>query len=261
MEDKNLLEQMKQIVKDAGEIILKAQNIESDIESKSGSANYVTKYDVEVQNFLYQQLSALFPIASFIGEEDLKQGSILSDECFIIDPIDGTTNFIFDIKHSSISVALMKQGTMNIGIVYNPYLNELFYAEKGNGAYKNDQPLKIKEVSISDGVIGFGTSPYYLENAEKTFDLAKKLFLKALDIRRSGSAALDLCYVASNRFALFFEYYLSPWDYAAASLIIKEAGGMISTIEKGMLPYDKPCSIIAANPAAFEEFFSEQYSL
>lgn len=250
-----MMKEIEEIVKEAGQIVLKARHIENGIESKQGSANFVTKYDVEVQSFLYDRLSKLLPKADFIGEEDLKREALTGEYCFIIDPIDGTTNFIFDYKHSSISVGLMQQGKIAAGVVYNPYLNELFSAEKGKGAYLNDRLLKVKSLGIKDGIIGFGTSPYYPEKADETFALARKLFDQALDIRRSGSAALDICYVAANRFVLFFEYLLSPWDYAAASLILTEAGGTITTLDGKDLPYYEGCSAIAANPLAYNDFY------
>lgn len=253
-----MLNEMKQIVKEAGTIIRNATVNEDSVKSKGGHANFVTHYDVEVQNFLYNKLSALCPEASFLGEEDLNQGSISENECFIIDPIDGTTNFIFDNRQSAISVALMKNGDLLIGVVYNPYQDELFFAEKGKGAFLNDRPLYINNRKLKDGLVAFGTSPYYMEKADASFRLARELLNHSLDLRRSGSAALDLCYIAASRFTLFFEFLLSPWDYAAASLIIREAGGMISTIDKGKLPYDKPCSVLAASPAAYEEFYTKK---
>lgn len=249
-----MLEDIKRVVKEAGLIVLNARNIESGIESKQGSANFVTKYDVEVQNYLYQQLSSLFPNADFLGEEDLQRKSINSEYCFIIDPIDGTTNFIFDYRHSAISVALMYQNEIAYGVVYNPFLNELFYAERGKGAFLNDRPLKINPLALKDGIVGFGTATYYPEKAEQTFSYAKKLFDQALDLRRTGSAALDICYVAANRFVLFFELILSPWDYAAGSLILTEAGGIIKTFEQSEIEPMSPCSIIAANPIAYQDF-------
>jgi myo-inositol-1(or 4)-monophosphatase len=249
-----MLEELIRIIKEAGTIILQAQVTNEDVNSKSGRANFVTAYDVKVQRFLYEELSKRFPGIDFLGEEDETHKGLPGTDCFIIDPIDGTTNFIFDQKHSCISVGFMKNNEIIAGVVYDPYQNELFTAEKGKGAHLNGEPLKIKNISLEDGIVAFGTSPYYREKADETFALTRKLYDKSLDVRRSGSAALDLCYVAASRYALFFEYLLSPWDYAAASLILSEAGGRISTIEKHKLTLTTPCSVIAANPIAFEEF-------
>jgi myo-inositol-1(or 4)-monophosphatase len=252
---KNMIENIKSVVKAAGDIMLKAHNIQSGIESKEGRANFVTKYDVEVQNYLFQELHKLYPSATFIGEEEEQKGNIPGEYCFIIDPIDGTTNFIFDYKHSAISVGMLHDGQIVAGVVYNPYLNELFYAEKGKGSYLNDRPLHMKNLQLRDGIVGFGTCPYYREKADETFFIARKLYDRALDLRRSGSAALDICYVAANRFVLYYELLLSPWDYAAASLILTEAGGSISTLDKNELTFTAGCSVIAATPSAHEEYF------
>ncbi|HWT75437.1 MAG TPA: inositol monophosphatase family protein [Mobilitalea sp.] len=250
-----MLEHIKEVVKEAGKIMLNAQHIQSSVESKQGRANFVTKYDVEVQNFLYKELAKYFPTATFIGEEDKQHDETCGDYCFIIDPIDGTTNFIFDYKHSAISVGLMYQEEMLAGVVYNPYLEELFYAEKGKGAFLNGHSLQLTDLKLSEGIVSMGTCPYYREKADETFHLAKKLYNKCLDLRRSGSAALDICYVAAGRTVLYYEMLLSPWDYAAASLILAEAGGRISAIDKSPLTYHRGCSAIAATPSAYEEFF------
>ena len=253
-----MLNEIIDIVKEAGQIVLHSQNIQDQVQSKEGRANFVTKYDLEVQNFLYQELAKLYPDAAFLGEEDDiktdRSSKVLNEYCFIIDPIDGTTNFIMDYHHSAISVALLYRGQLAAGIVYNPYLDEVFYAAKGTGAYLNDKPLKLVNLPLQDGLVSVGTCPYYREKADETFALTRKLYDKALDIRRSGSAALDICYVAAGRFVLYFEMLLSPWDFSAASLILTEAGGCIHTLEGENLDFTRNSSAIAATPAAYEEF-------
>lgn len=249
-----MLEEIKKIVKAAGQIMLNAHHIQNGVESKQGRANFVTKYDVEVQEFLFRELKKLYPEAAFIGEEDKNREDVKAEYCFIIDPIDGTTNFIFDYRHSSISVGVLYKGQIYMGVVYNPYLDELFYGEKSKGAYLNGKRLEVKNISIEDGIVGFGTSPYDRSKADASFAILRKLYDKALDVRRSGSAALDICYVAAGRFALFFELMLSPWDYAGASLILLEAGGCISRTDGEKLSYTASCPVVAAAPAAYEEF-------
>jgi Archaeal fructose-1,6-bisphosphatase and related enzymes of inositol monophosphatase family len=249
------LEVIKAIVRQAGQIMLEAHHIQDGVTSKQGSANFVTEYDVRVQKFLFQELKKKYPDAAFVGEEDEKREICEADYCFVIDPIDGTTNFIFDYRHSSISVGVLYQGEIYMGVVYNPYLNEIFYGEKGKGAFLNGRKLKINDLCLQEGIVGFGTCPYYRENAEESFQIIRKLYDRCLDVRRSGSAALDICYVAAGRFVLFFEKILSPWDYAAASLILMEAGGCIGTFGKERINYDAQTSVIAATPKAYEEFF------
>ncbi len=251
-----MIENIINIVRDAGQIMLKAQYVQDAVESKQGRANFVTKYDVEVQDFLFRELSALYPEAIFIGEEDESNTKLTEGYCFIIDPIDGTTNFIFDYKHSCIAVGLMYQKNMIAGVVYNPYVNEMFYAELGKGAYLNGRQLCLKDHSLEEGVVAIGTCPYYREYADETFRIARKLYDKALDIRRTGSAALDICYVAAGRIVLYYEMQLSPWDYAAASMILTEAGGFISAMDQSGLSFNKLCSAIAATPTAYQEYFT-----
>ena len=251
-----MLDKIISIVISAGDIILEAQHIKDHVESKQGQANFVTKYDVEVQEFLYRKLSEVLPEASFMGEEDdVKNHQINKGYCFIIDPIDGTTNFIFDYKHSCISVALMLEGEIILGVVYNPYLKELFTAEKGKGAYLNGSQLLVKELALEDGVASIGTAPYYREKADETFRIARLVYNKALDLRRSGSAALDICYVAAGRIVLYYELLLSPWDYAAGSLILIEAGGRISTMDGNPITFEQPISILAGNQTTVQQYF------
>jgi Archaeal fructose-1,6-bisphosphatase and related enzymes of inositol monophosphatase family len=249
----NILEQIRQ----AGNIMLSADYHENNnLHSKTGTANFVTEYDVKVQDFLYKSLAEIIPDANFIGEESdvnntdkLKQGY-----SFIIDPIDGTTNFIHNYGHSCVSVALLKDGEVVFGAVYNPYRDELFHAEKNKGAYLNNKRVNASSRKLQDGLVCFGTSPYYRHLADNTFDLLKRLYLNSRDIRRSGSAALDLCYVACGRCDVFFEMILSPWDYAAGSLIITEAGGLITAMSGDPVTLDVASSVLAANKSAYDDF-------
>lgn len=255
-----MLDEIIAVVKKAGEIIIKARDIRNTVESKEGRANFVTLYDKEVQSYLFHELSKLYPTAVFIGEEEEAKGNAVdklqNEYCFIIDPIDGTTNFILDYHHSAISVALLYNGQPAAGVVYDPYQEELFYSEKGTGAFLNGKPLIVKNLPLQEGLVALGTCPYHREKAKEVFNLSYQLFERALDVRRTGSAALDICYVAAGRFVLYFEPKLSPWDYAAGQLILTEAGGCISTMEHTPLIYEKGCSAIAATPCAYEEFFA-----
>lgn len=250
-----MLEAIICAVREAGGILLGAHAGQGDISSKEGKANFVTKYDVAVQQFLQERLQKAFPDAAFLGEEG--ESSVLPEkgDVFIVDPIDGTTNFITDYRHSSISVGLARDGQMYAGVVYNPYLDEVFAAQRGKGAFLNGAPISCGSRGLAQGTVGFGTSPYHPDLAEPTFDLLKKIYAAALDIRRSGSAALDLCYIAAGRTALFFELVLEPWDYAAASIIISEAGGACTQMDGSPITLDKHCSILAGNPAARADFF------
>lgn len=253
-----IISKFEPIIKEAGKIILSAHDINDQTASKEGTANFVTTYDVAVQKYLYEKLAQVMPDANFIGEEsDCNHSELLkSGYSFIIDPIDGTTNFIQGCRHSSISVGLSFDNEIIAGAVYNPYTDEMFTAEKGYGAYLNGKRIRTSERHISDALVAFGSSPYYRELADESFDILKYLYLRTRDIRRSGSAALDLSYVACGRYDLFYEARLSPWDYAAGSIIIKEAGGDISSMSGEKLTLDRPSSVLAGNQYTFGEYFN-----
>lgn len=246
--------------KQAGQIMLQAMDIGAQQQEKSGDYNLVTVYDVKVQDFLFRTLRELLPEAKFIGEEEgtdtptpLEHGY-----SFIIDPIDGTTNFIHGYRHSCVSIALLRDGAPYIGVVYNPYNGEVFHAEAGKGAFLNDEPIRAAVGKLEEHLAGFGTSPYYRHIPyyfDNTFSILQKLYPHCQDLRRSGSAALDLCYVACGRTGLFFELILSPYDYAAAALIVQEAGGKATQMDGSALDYAKGVSVLAAGEEAYREYF------
>lgn len=255
-----VLEKIVDIVKEAGEILLGAERIGESVEEKSGKANFVTAFDKKVQDFLFHSLAEVLPEAVFIGEEEETHAALPKGYAFIIDPIDGTTNFMKGYCASSISVGLLKAGRPELGVVYNPYLGEMFHAVKGKGAFCNKRPIRVSEHELGEGVVIFGTAPYYEELAEKSFRYAYRLFKECLDVRRSGSSAIDICNIACGRAELFFELMLSPWDYAASSLILAEAGGVIADAEGGELAYDCGCGVVAGsekNVRIFEEIRRE----
>lgn len=247
MEQDKLLKQITDAVRACSEMILHADRSRSCIDEKAGHANFVTAYDKKVQQELQEKLLLILPEAVFVGEEEDIHASIAKGYAFIVDPIDGTTNFIKDYHMSAISVGLALDGERYMGVVYNPYLDEMFTAIKGQGAYLNGEPIHVSSEPLHNGVVLFGTAPYYEELARKSFEMAYDYFRKALDVRRSGSAALDLCSVAAGRAEVFFELRLCPWDFAAGSLIVEEAGGKVSTTEGGKLTLHAPCSMLATN--------------
>ena len=173
----------------------------------------------------------------------------MTDEgyAFIVDPIDGTTNFVKDYHMSAISVALLSGKDVVAGVVYNPYLDETFYAIKGEGAFCNGKRISVSSQPIDKALVIFGSSPYDKSLFPKTIEVLSEYFYKVLDIRRSGSAALDLCCIASGRADLFFELQISPWDFAAGKLLIEEAGGVVTTLDGAPLTFDGKTSILAKN--------------
>lgn len=250
-----MLKKITEIVKEAGKIVLSAHNQENTITAKEGKKNFVTKYDVAVQEFLFKELGKAFPDAQFIGEEG--ENDFSTDGLrFIIDPIDGTTNFMQDYRCSCISVALCNDNDVVAGVVYNPYTDELFSAEKGKGAYLNGDRISVSERPLSDGLALFGTSPYHPENTDETFSLLRKVFDFSRDIRRSGSAAYDICMIACGRCEVFFEKSLQPWDIAAGTLILKEAGGIALKYDGTEISFSTPNDVVFANPKAYKEFIT-----
>ena len=248
-----MLTDIMAIVRETGKLIRNADISKAAIRQKTSKRDLCTACDIEVQTQLFDRLAKLLPEAQFIGEEQAVRPAVTNGWTFIIDPIDGTANFAHDYRYSCISVALVKDSSPVIGVVYNPYLDELFYAEKGCGAYLNGLPIHVSGLPLSDALVAFGTSPYDLEYKRDTFALAEKVFEKSQDIRRTGSAALDLCHVACGRLDGFFELILRPWDYAAGSVILTEAGGVITTMENTELSLVKDSSVCAATPSAHAE--------
>lgn len=249
-----LLNQIIDAVKDAA-VIYRSAKDDLQIETKGDKNNLVTVYDKRIQDFLYKRLREILPGCAFLGEEGDGEKTVPDGYCFIIDPIDGTTNFIRGFAHSAICVGLAKQKKLLAGVVYDVDKNDLYSAEKGRGAFLNGKQIHVHTNDIEQSVVLFGTSPYNRENARRTFDMAEKVFMKALELRRTGSAALDICYVASGKADLYFECVTHPWDWAGASLILTEAGGIIQTLEKEPLPINAASSILCGNAVNTKEFF------
>ncbi len=245
----DLLSNIIEIVHQCGKIMLSATDIERKIHQKAGKGNFVTDYDSRVQEALRSRLLMLLPEAVFMGEEDeMDCADISRGYAFIVDPIDGTANFTRGYDASSISVALAKDGVPVLGVVYNPYRKETYYAERGKGAFLNGERIHASERTLEEGLILFGTSPYYEDLRSKAFETAFRYVSCGEDLRRSGSAAIDLCMVASGRAEFFFELRLSPWDYAAGALLVEEAGGIVSDLEGNPITYDRKQTMTARGP-------------
>lgn len=249
-----ILDKIINTVKKAGEIYRSA-NDDLGIEDKGSAVNLVTKYDKMIQDFLFEELEKIVPGCNFLGEEGEDNKTLTDGYCFVIDPIDGTTNFIKKFQHSAISVALAKDREFIIGVVLDPDLNNLFYAEKGKGAYLNGNKISVSDCGIDKSLVLFGTCPYEHELARKTFELTEKVFYKAIEVRRGGSAALDICYVASGKADLYYEMILRPWDWAGASVILREAGGLAYTFEKEAIDANKITSFVCGNENSLRDFY------
>jgi len=211
----------KVIIRDFGEI-------EKLQVSKKGPGDFVTKTDKKVEKIIIEELEKARPKYGFIAEETGEKKNE-SEFNWIIDPIDGTSNFMHGIPHFAVSIALEKNGEIISGIICDPIKNETFYAEKGRGAYLNNRRIRVSSRKKLDEVIGlYGCPPMLKVSGNKFFDQIKKASTTIHKLRNYGSAALDFAYVASGRADFAWYDHLNYWDYAAGKIILIEAGGTIT---------------------------------
>ena len=235
----------------AGEFFLERRL--THVTSKEGHANYVTDIDCRVEEYLEKALPQLLPGSLFIGEEKENQ-ALTDDPTWIVDPLDGTTNMIHDYRMSAVSIALCEKKKPVVGLVWQPYMREMFYAEAGSGAFLNGCPIRVADTPFCDALVAVGTAPYYEELEERSMAAAYDFLHSCADIRRSGSAAVDLAYLACGRHDVFYEMKLKPWDYAAGSLIVQEAGGIVMMpLAGGTMDYDLSTAILAASPSCMDQ--------
>lgn len=252
----NLLEKSIKIIRETGDFIRKEQyKVKSENIETKNAHDFVTYVDKNAEKLLVEQLKKILPEAGFITEEKTET-RIAKEYNWIIDPLDGTTNYIHGLFPVSISVALQKNNQTILGIVYEIGLDEMFYAEKNKGAFLNEKKISVstaKKIENSLIVTGF---PYNDYKKMPQFMNSVQYFIEnSHGIRRLGSAATDLAYVACGRFESFYEYSLNAWDVAAGALIVQEAGGKISDF-KGGNDYIFGKEIIAANANIFDDFLS-----
>lgn len=221
------------------------------VTEKEGIGNYVTELDKSLQEQLRAELSALLPEAGFQGEEGGK--TQVTGLRWIVDPIDGTTNFVRNLHYSCVSVALARDNTPLLGVVYNPYLDLCYSAEKGKGAFCNGASLSVTDRPLDRSLVSVGFTAYEREMTDRMFRLFRALFDHCEDIRSFGSAALDLCVVGAGGLDAFVELQLHPWDYAAAACVITEAGGVISDLEGDPLPLSHASGVLAGNKANYAQ--------
>lgn len=238
-----LLESLISIVRNASLLM----SSDFDIDTKGSVSNIVTTNDRRVQDFLMTKLIELLPQSGFICEEN--DTSIIKKNTWIIDPIDGTTNYSRGIDDNAISVALKQNDSILIGVVYLPFKNKMFTAIRGEGAFLNGKRINVSNRSFEDSLFCTSWCAYNKTNLDVCSSIINEVFLQCNDIRRFGSAASELCYLAEGCCELYFEYELYPWDYAAASLILQEAGGFISGLKGNELDFACQTGIIAANDA------------
>jgi myo-inositol-1(or 4)-monophosphatase len=247
MNSKNYLDLAIDCALKAGAYLKTHFNTPHTLVSKSHINDLVTECDQKSENLIKDLIKKHLPESSFICEEsgrDDHQTSLV----WIIDPLDGTVNFVKKIPFFCVSIALTIDNIPQLGVIYNPLSDELFYAQKGQGAFLNHNPIHvscIKTLEHAFGALGF---PYLVQNhLENSIHPLKNLLTQGVPLRRLGSAALDLAYLACGRFDLFFEAHLEPWDYSAGGLIVQEAGGRITNYHDQPLDYKHSSSVVATN--------------
>jgi len=253
----NTTEQVIYLCKEVGLFIQEelARLSESDVEYK-GIHNLVTYVDKKAEELLVDGLRRLLPEAGFIAEED-DQLKVSEKYNWIVDPLDGTTNFIHKVPLFSISIALTEGEETLIGVVYEINLKEAFYAWKDSPAFLNGKQINVSNTAKLDQSLLASGFPYYdYSYLDAYLSLFKDLMQNSRGVRRLGSAAVDLAYVAAGRFDLFYEYGLNPWDVAAGAFIVAQAGGTISTF-KGTGNYLFGKEIVASNNKIHAEFMKK----
>lgn len=239
----------------AGQIINRASlDIDALNIGTKQQSDYVTEVDRAAEAAIIGVLREAYPAYGILAEESGLAGTDASAEFqWIIDPLDGTTNFIHGLPQYAISIALAKKGVMQQGVVYDPNRNEIFTASKGGGAFVNGRRIRVaKRSKLDETLIGTGFPYRMFSHIDTYLTIFKELAQKTAGMRRPGAAALDLAWVACGRMDGFWEFGLAPWDMAAGSLLITEAGGLVGDLA-GESNYMKTGNIIAGNPKIFSQ--------
>ena len=239
-----LIEQVIDIVREASALMDRTGGFE--IKDKGSRENIVTSSDLAVQHFLTARLGELLPGSGFLCEEE-DFSDLVHPDVWIIDPIDGTTNYSRGNENCCISVALVHDGEPSLGVVYSPWRGELYTAEKGKGAFRNGKPIHVSGRPFGNGLLFTAMSTYRKDLARTCSDIIYDVYMECNDVRRTGSAAVELCLMAAGFAELYFEMRLMPWDYAAAALILREAGGSIAGPDGNAPSLTSPSLIVAAN--------------
>jgi len=214
--------------------------------------DFVTEVDQAAEQIIIETLLGAYPDHGILAEESGREhGAKHSEFVWIIDPLDGTTNFIHGLPFYCVSIALAHRGVVQQAVVYDPTRNDLFYATKGRGAFMNDRRLRVsKRTRMSDALVGTGFPFRRGDNPKRYMKMFEEVMAQVAGLRRPGAAALDLCYVAAGHYDAFFETGLSPWDVAAGSLMITEAGGLIGNFT-GESDFMNQREVLAGSPKIY----------
>ncbi len=248
-------EKLLEIIKEAGELFKDGFYSSKELTFKA-KKDLVTQYDVAVEEFLKQKFKKEFPTFNIIAEES-DNSSVVFGDSIIIDPIDGTTNFVNKLPHTAISVGVYKNKKPFIGIVYNPILDQLYSAQVNKGAFLNGKKIKVSnEKDFSKALISTGFPYTCSSNKEDLNDIInklKKVLPLCQDIRRLGAASLDICYVASGIYEGYYEMNLKAWDVSAGLIILSEAGGWFSSLQNKEYDLFNSKYIVASNKKIHKE--------
>ena len=237
MNQTKMLEFAKITAKGAGAILMEHFGQISSYEHKSTPIDLLTIADIQSETFILKEITKTFPDHHIIAEESAIVENN-SDYRWVIDPLDGTTNFVHSLPIFAVSIGLQYKDETIVGVVYNPAADKCFWAEKNGGAFLNGESIHITSTNtLSDSLLVTGFPYSHDERWEKGFDLFKLIYGKTQGVRRLGAAALDFCFVAMGRFEGFWEFGLQPWDVCAGALIVKEAGGKISDWDDSPMPF------------------------
>jgi len=224
--------------------------------------DFVTEVDHAAEEAIMSTLRQAYPDHAFLGEETgLTQGRVQAavheaENVWIVDPLDGTTNFLHGLPHYCVSIALMQRGAVTQAVVYDPNRDELYTASKGRGAFLNDRRIRVSSrTKLDEALVGTGFPFRKIESVDRYMTLLKAVMKRTAGVRRPGAAALDLAYVAAGRYDAFFELGLAPWDVAAGSLLVTEAGGLIGNF-KGDADYLFSEQVVAAAPRVFGQMIA-----
>ncbi len=214
--------------------------------SRKGPSDFVTSADIKAENTLFEELSKARPGYGFVMEERGVIAGTDKTNRWLVDPLDGTTNFLHGIPHFAVSIGLEREGVLMAGVIYNVVRDELFWAERGAGAYLNDRRLRVAaRTDMREGLFATGTPWHGKPGHEASLKEIGAVIGKSAGIRRFGAAALDLAYVAAGRFDGYWERNLNVWDIAAGAVIVREAGGTVIEVDGG--DFMQTGSILASN--------------
>jgi myo-inositol-1(or 4)-monophosphatase len=245
------IEDLNDLARQAGEILYSGYGQRHTLYHK-GRIDIVTEYDRRSEALLIGQIHERFPTHAITAEES-GQHAGLDGARWFIDPLDGTTNFAHGLPIFAVSIGYAEAGEMKLAVVYNPVHDEMYTAERGKGAWLNGEKLQVSETSeLVQSLVttGFAYADWITEANLVNFNAFQRL---TQGVRRLGSAALDLCYLAAGRVDAYWEISVQPWDLAAGGLIAEEAGAIVTNFQGGPDYLTPPCSILAANPALYEK--------